>query len=233
MVYGTYYYSCGGYKPTHNWGGTTLHDLPCCSSFLLLKLTSSFLPEALEPPAVAVGPADVPDPELLLQNAMEVDDPEPQIAGGEPFLDTIAAHQIENLLQNACGREPEVEVAEPSQSSQGRAAREVVAAAAAPSAPRSSSFSPKELGLSEVGVVKTARSICLFCREPIPKGDIRFSWYHSKIKPPGWLHERCVSLQAKQCAGLEQTVRRLTIFKDTDGLPDNCRKSCVALLESL
>eukprot|EP00438_Fugacium_kawagutii_P003694 Skav206834 [mRNA] locus=scaffold3672:211538:213768:- [translate_table: standard] len=56
--------------------------------------------------------------------------------------------------------------------------------------PRSTFFS-KERGLHEAGLAASGRSICLGCKQPIPRGSLRYSWFHSCFRPHGWLHAHC------------------------------------------
>ena len=67
------------------------------------------------------------------------------------------------------------------------------------------SFFSKEIGLSEGGLAASARSVCLHCKKPIPKGSIRFSWYYSQVRPHGWIHGYCLSSHAKENKLVEET----------------------------
>ena len=71
-------------------------------------------------------------------------------------------------------------------------------------------FFSRTLGLDSVGIAASARSICFHCKEHIPKATVRFAWYHSCLRPHGWVHKHCL-LQIAKSTGLEaQTVGKLT-----------------------
>ena len=73
-----------------------------------------------------------------------------------------------------------------------------------------SSFFSKEVGLDDGGIATSGRSVCLQCRSKIGKGDVRFSWYHSKLRPSSWVHAHCL-FQLVQSTGLvSQAVAKLT-----------------------
>lgn len=66
-----------------------------------------------------------------------------------------------------------------------------------------SSFFAKECGLDQGSLATSGRAICLKCKTKIAKDTVRFSWFHSKIKPPGWVHCHCLYHFVKE-TGLEQ-----------------------------
>lgn len=73
-----------------------------------------------------------------------------------------------------------------------------------------SSFFSQELGLDDGAIAVSARSVCLQCRSKIGKGEVRFSWYHSKLRPSSWVHAHCL-FQLVQSTGLvSQAVAKLT-----------------------
>ena len=69
-----------------------------------------------------------------------------------------------------------------------------------PPSQKGSSFFSRSIGLDEVSVAPTGRSICLCCRKPIPNGSVRCSYFYSKSRLNGWLHAHCttqyITLQA-------------------------------------
>lgn len=103
----------------------------------------------------------------------------------------------------------------------------------------SKSYFSKTLGLSEGAVAVSSRSVCIQCKEKIVKNTVRFSWYHSKLKPPSWCHQHCL-YQLTVASGLQQeTITRLTEIV-RDGRPgihnpvaDDAQRILNALQESL
>lgn len=77
-----------------------------------------------------------------------------------------------------------------------------------PSAPASSYFS-LTTGLSEVAFATSGRAKCYHCREAIAKGTVRYSWFHSTTKPPGWVHEDCLIGISKKSNLTDQVLSRL------------------------
>ena len=62
-----------------------------------------------------------------------------------------------------------------------------------PPSQKGSSFFSRSIGLDEVSVAPTGRSICLCCRKPIPNGSVRCSYFYSESRPNGWLHAHCTT----------------------------------------
>lgn len=74
---------------------------------------------------------------------------------------------------------------------------------------KAGSYLSTELGLAEVAFAASGRSICMHCKSKIPIHTIRYSWYHSKVRPPAWCHSRCL-FQLIQDSGLKsQAVPKL------------------------
>ena len=73
-----------------------------------------------------------------------------------------------------------------------------------------SSFFSKDLGFSDIGVAASGRSICLSCKKFIPKGSIRYSWFHSRVRPHGWVHAHCI---LQQIMGSEPIVKDVSVRK--------------------
>lgn len=71
------------------------------------------------------------------------------------------------------------------------------------------SFFSKVCGLEAGDVAPTGRAVCIRCKNKIPKDMVRFSWYHSKIKPPGWVHSHCVYHLVKETGLEERALERL------------------------
>ena len=71
------------------------------------------------------------------------------------------------------------------------------------------SYFSKEIGISEGGLAASARSLCLHCKKPISKGSVRFSWYYSQVRPPGWVHGYCLSSHVKENKLVEETKVKL------------------------
>ena len=76
------------------------------------------------------------------------------------------------------------------------------------SAPRGSYFS-EFVGIDSGAYAASGRSMCLHCKTAIPKGDVRFSWYHSRLRPSAWVHSRCVFQLAKASGLVDQVTSRL------------------------
>lgn len=53
-------------------------------------------------------------------------------------------------------------------------------------------FFSSETGLYKGAFATTGRSICLKCKKKIAKDTIRFSWYHSVLRPTAWVHCHCL-----------------------------------------
>lgn len=70
-------------------------------------------------------------------------------------------------------------------------------------------FFTQELGLCEAALARSGRSVCMHCRQLIQNQSVRFSWYHSKVKPPGWLHFFCVVEYAQQADQAGATADKL------------------------
>eukprot|EP00438_Fugacium_kawagutii_P034009 Skav211224 [mRNA] locus=scaffold934:287200:291877:- [translate_table: standard] len=87
---------------------------------------------------------------------------------------------------------------------------EVAAVVRQDHAKRGSSFFAKEIGLAEGAIAVTGRSQCLHCKTHIPKGSVRFSWHYSTVRPPGWLHDYCLSSHIKQNNLQEKSKEFLT-----------------------
>lgn len=74
---------------------------------------------------------------------------------------------------------------------------------------KAGSYFSTELGLAEVAFAASGRSICMHCKSKIPIHTVRYSWYHSKVRPPAWCHSRCL-FQLIQDSGLKsQAVPKL------------------------
>ena len=73
-----------------------------------------------------------------------------------------------------------------------------------------SSFFSKDLGFSDVGIAASGRSICLSCKKAIPKGSVRYSWFHSRVRPHGWVHAHCI---LQQIMGSEPSVKDVSVRK--------------------
>ncbi|CAK9064265.1 unnamed protein product [Durusdinium trenchii] len=69
-----------------------------------------------------------------------------------------------------------------------------------------SSFFAKELGVLDVAFAASGRSTCLQCKLSINKNAVRFSWYHSRVRPHGWVHAECL-FQIAVNTGLKEETR--------------------------
>lgn len=77
---------------------------------------------------------------------------------------------------------------------------------------RQGSFFARELGLSEVSLAVSGRSVCLHCKMLIPKDSVRFAWYYSTVRPHGWLHSYCLCDYSKKTDLLASTRSKLAEF---------------------
>lgn len=77
---------------------------------------------------------------------------------------------------------------------------------------REKTFFSSEIGLYEGGFATTARSICLQCKQKIAKDTVRFSWYHSTVRPPAWVHSHCVYQLAQDTQLQKRAIDRLKII---------------------
>lgn len=73
-------------------------------------------------------------------------------------------------------------------------------------------FFSKHLGLDEAGLAASSRSVCLKCKEKIPKNTVRYSWHHSCLRPPGWVHSFCVYSFAESTGLQARAIEQLRII---------------------
>ncbi|CAK9089611.1 PARP-type domain-containing protein (Fragment), partial [Durusdinium trenchii] len=72
-----------------------------------------------------------------------------------------------------------------------------------------SSFFAKEIGLDACAIAVSGRSVCLQCKVKIAIHSVRFSWYHSTLRPSSWCHSHCL-FQLVQATGLkDQAIKKL------------------------
>lgn len=74
-------------------------------------------------------------------------------------------------------------------------------------------FFSKECGLAEVGLAASNRSRCYFCQNLIAKGFARFSWHHSILKPPVWVHDGCLRHLVSRDGFKDQCKKRLEVLR--------------------
>ena len=99
----------------------------------------------------------------------------------------------------------------------------------------SSSFFNKAFGLDAGALAATGRSICLFCKMRIPKGDVRFSWSYSTVRPHAWVHSHCVFQLAQQTDLQDSTIKVLKdICSKASGSngPDTVQQSAESILRA-
>eukprot|EP00438_Fugacium_kawagutii_P035644 Skav208360 [mRNA] locus=scaffold1964:344442:349927:+ [translate_table: standard] len=73
-------------------------------------------------------------------------------------------------------------------------------------------FFSQHLGLDEAGLAASSRSVCLKCKEKIPKNTVRYSWHHSRLRPPGWVHSYCVYSFAQSTGLQTRAIERLRVI---------------------
>ena len=152
--------------------------------------------------------------------------PMPSVA--ERSQQNILAHEIEDVLQEAAAA-PAAGRSEPAFASS-------VSAAPGMSGPPTNfggSFFAKAVGLSEAAWAKTNRSVCGMCGSRIEKRTVRFSWYHSVLRPPFWLHQECLPGMAKKFGLVEATAKVLNEMRWAADLPDGFKDSCLRALKAL
>eukprot|EP00438_Fugacium_kawagutii_P026553 Skav203811 [mRNA] locus=scaffold1236:353221:355548:+ [translate_table: standard] len=95
------------------------------------------------------------------------------------------------------------------------------------------------LGLSECSEAKSGRSVCFRCKQKIKVNSIRYSWFHSKVKPPAWVHNHCIFAVIQ--SSMPQ-VKQDSIEKVKQLIEENCgtphvfcplREDCQKLLSLL
>ncbi len=77
-----------------------------------------------------------------------------------------------------------------------------------------SSFFAKEVGLHEAAIAVSGRSVCYFCKEKIPKGSVRFSYHHSRLRPSNWVHATCLVGLARKEKCEQQVSERLRVLSN-------------------
>lgn len=75
-------------------------------------------------------------------------------------------------------------------------------------------FFSKEIGLDDVGLAVSARSVCHFCGNKIAKADVRFSFFYSCLRPSKWVHETCLVHLAKRDTCIPQVQARLQALSE-------------------
>lgn len=75
--------------------------------------------------------------------------------------------------------------------------------------PSGKSFFSKFIGLDSIGIAASSRSVCLHCQLKIPKNDIRYAWYHSCLRPHGWVHSYCLVQISRSTKTEARTISKL------------------------
>ena len=88
-----------------------------------------------------------------------------------------------------------------------------------------SSFFAKELGLADVGLALSGRSVCLCCKLMIPKSSVRFAWQYSRAKPHGWIHASCLVRQVSSHTASDHERSIQTLLKFQKQYRDACSSS--------
>lgn len=79
---------------------------------------------------------------------------------------------------------------------------------------KGSTFFSKSIGLEDTGFAASGRSVCLYCKGSIRKNDVRYSWYHNRLRPPGWLHAECLYQQATAANLKTETRAKLAAISE-------------------
>ena len=119
---------------------------------------------------------------------------------------------IEPISETHANEQKEASILEQDMQKSDEKRHEVAATVAATGSVAQSSFFSKSLGMEEVALAASGRSICLHCKERIPKNTIRYSWHHNKLKPPSWVHSFCVWDLAQQTGLQDRAVQKLREF---------------------
>lgn len=100
---------------------------------------------------------------------------------------------------------------------------------------KASSYFSKTFGLDAGSIAVSGRSMCLFCKLRIPKGDVRFSWYYSTVRPNAWVHSHCLFQLAQQTGLQDSTIKVLRgICSQSSGSsgPDTVQQSAEGVLQA-
>ena len=88
-------------------------------------------------------------------------------------------------------------------------AQNAVAASSSSFAAPAKTYFNRDVGLDDVGLAVSARSVCHFCNLKIGKSEVRFSFFHSRLRPSKWVHEGCLIPLATRDQCLAQVRNRL------------------------
>lgn len=100
--------------------------------------------------------------------------------------------------------------------------------------PKTSSYFSKTLGVDEVGIAASARSMCFFCKNRIEKGTVRFSLHHNTKRPPAWVHSMCLpSLLCQEGSLMGPSKQRLEHLKNSGTLDHGLREAVSSALSAM
>lgn len=90
------------------------------------------------------------------------------------------------------------------------------------------------LGVDEVGIAASARSMCFFCKNRIEKGTVRFSLHHNTKRPPAWVHSMCLpSLLCQEGSLMGPSKQRLEHLKNSGTLDHGLREAVSSALSAM
>lgn len=72
-----------------------------------------------------------------------------------------------------------------------------------------STFFSKQVDLDSIAFALSNRSTCYSCKEKICKGDVRYSFFHSRQRPSAWVHQKCLFTLAERIGCATQVKGRL------------------------
>lgn len=99
--------------------------------------------------------------------------------------------------------------------------------------PVKGSFFSKEIGVDQVAIAVSGRSVCYHCKNKIQKGSVRYSFFHSTLRPSAWVHSTCLTplVRAENC--IHQAKGKLSQFTQTFDALANQSPQTAALANSV
>lgn len=85
-------------------------------------------------------------------------------------------------------------------------------------------------GVASVSIAVSARSVCYYCGNRIPKATARFCFYHNVLRPSAWVHPKCLPHLLKRDGFVQQGRDKLSQLEPGTGLPqDDAAKISAAI----
>ena len=70
-----------------------------------------------------------------------------------------------------------------------------------------------DLGLTEVGIAASGRSVCGVCNQAIQKNTPRFAYFWNRLRPSKWMHASCFAAWVHEHADLKQQAAEFLMHK--------------------